>query len=236
MSRISRCLTTLLLIIFYFAFISGVRAQQGGTTRYVYDDNGRLRAVVSPTGEAAIYDYDPAGNITNITRQPAGFLSIISFTPKSGSENTLVTIGGTGFSATPGANTVKFNGATAVIVSANITEIVARVPTGATTGPITVTTANGTATSSEPFTVNVPPVITGFPPAAGRAGTVVTIAGDRFENTVFGNRVAFNGTPAEVTAATTTAISAIVPPFATSGPITVTTSRGTASSSDDFII
>src|SRR5215475_9637772 len=94
-------------LLLFCASASAVIAQQSTTTRYVYDDNGRLRAVVSPTGEAAIYDYDPAGNITNITRQPAGFLSIISFTPKSGSENTLVTIGGTGFSATPGANTVK---------------------------------------------------------------------------------------------------------------------------------
>ena len=27
-----------------------LRAQQGGTTRYVYDNNGRLVSVISPTG------------------------------------------------------------------------------------------------------------------------------------------------------------------------------------------
>src|SRR4030095_6792174 len=105
MSKTILCRATLLLIILYTALSSVVTAQQGGTTRYVYDDNGRLRAVISPAGEAAIYEYDPAGNITRITRQPAGFVSILSFTPKSGSEDTLVTIIGTGFSATLGSNT-----------------------------------------------------------------------------------------------------------------------------------
>ena len=50
-----------------------IHAQQGGTTRYVYDDNGRLIAVISPTGEANVYEYDAAGNvgvspIVNITK------------------------------------------------------------------------------------------------------------------------------------------------------------------------
>jgi YD repeat-containing protein len=45
-----------------------VVAQQGGTANYFYDSNGRLTAVLSPTGDAAIYNYDPAGNFTSITR------------------------------------------------------------------------------------------------------------------------------------------------------------------------
>src|SRR5437660_12661906 len=34
------------------ALISSTTAQQGGTTSYVYDDNGRLHAVISPSGES----------------------------------------------------------------------------------------------------------------------------------------------------------------------------------------
>src|SRR5437764_13942332 len=30
-------------------------ARQGGGTRYVYDDDGRLRAVIAPGGEAVVY-------------------------------------------------------------------------------------------------------------------------------------------------------------------------------------
>jgi uncharacterized protein (TIGR03437 family) len=53
-----------------------------------------------------------------------------------------------------GATAVKFNGtaATSYAVSSD-TQITATVPTGATTGPISVTTANGTGTSSNPFRV-----------------------------------------------------------------------------------
>src|SRR5262249_29951954 len=58
-------------------------AQQGGTARYFYDDNGRLKTVLSPTGEAAIYSYDPAGKFTAITRRAATRLSIIDFPPQS---------------------------------------------------------------------------------------------------------------------------------------------------------
>src|SRR5205814_10249258 len=50
------------------ALISSTPAQQGGTTSYVYDDNGRLHAVISPSGEAVVYEYDAAGNITSIRR------------------------------------------------------------------------------------------------------------------------------------------------------------------------
>ena len=37
------------IILFFALALSpiSIAAQQGGTTRYVYDDNGRLRAVVS---------------------------------------------------------------------------------------------------------------------------------------------------------------------------------------------
>jgi hypothetical protein len=53
-----------------------------------------------------------------------------------------------------GAAAVSFNGTAAATVrniSANY--VFATVPAGATTGPITVTTPNGTASSPGPFTV-----------------------------------------------------------------------------------
>ena len=37
---------------------------------YVYDDAGRLRAVIDPASDTAIYAYDSVGNLTGITRQP----------------------------------------------------------------------------------------------------------------------------------------------------------------------
>lgn len=124
---------------------------QGGTSRYVYDDNGRLRAVVGANGEANIYDYDAAGNFTGIRRVDVNFLTIFTFYPKQGVPGDSVTILGLGFGG--GVSSVSFNGTSAQIVSFNQTTIVTTVPNGATTGPITVTTPNGSITSLEPFTI-----------------------------------------------------------------------------------
>jgi hypothetical protein len=51
------------------------------------------------------------------------------------------------------ATAVAFDGTPTTIVSHTATQIVAKVPSGAATGPITVTTPAGTATSHASFTV-----------------------------------------------------------------------------------
>jgi len=130
-----------------------VAAQQGGTSRYVYDDNGRLRAVVAPTGEAAVYDYDPAGNPTGIRRLAANQVTVLDLSPKMGAEGDRVQVVGVGFGPTVASNAVAFNGATATVVEASPTMIVVTVPAAATTGLLTVTAPNGTATSPVPFTI-----------------------------------------------------------------------------------
>jgi hypothetical protein len=76
--------------------------------------------------------------------------TITSFSPTSGPVGATVTINGTNFT---GATSVKFNGVTATFILNSATKITATVPTGATTGRITVTTPGGTATSTSDFTV-----------------------------------------------------------------------------------
>ena len=78
--------------------------------KYVYDEVGRLVAVIDPSGDTARYAYDSVGNLLSITKQSSALVSVIDFTPKSGLAGTVVTIYGTGFSSTPGNNTVTFNG------------------------------------------------------------------------------------------------------------------------------
>jgi uncharacterized repeat protein (TIGR03803 family) len=54
-----------------------------------------------------------------------------------------------------GATSVTFNGTPAsVVVATSVQSVYTTVPIGATTGPVTITTANGSFTSTENFTVH----------------------------------------------------------------------------------
>jgi hypothetical protein len=132
---------------------------------------------------------------------------------------------------------VSFNGTAAVVSSATETQIVTTVPAGATTGLISVTIAAGSDASDVPFVVAATgPVVTGFTPNIGAAGTAVTVTGENFETTTHSNRAKFNGTLAAITAATATSISTSVPTSATSGRISVTTPLGQGISANDFFV
>jgi hypothetical protein len=124
-----------------------------GSITYVYDRLARLGAVVASDGNAAIYRYDAVGNLLSIVRQGPGAVSVIDFSPGSGSVGSSVTIYGVGFSSTPGNNTVTFNGTPATVTAATPTQLTTTVPAGATTGTITVTTSGGSGTSTMPFNV-----------------------------------------------------------------------------------
>jgi len=77
------------------------------------------------------------------------------------------------------------------------------------------------------------PVISGFSPSSGAAGTSVTISGSNFSSPT----VKFNGTTATITASTATLITATVPGGATTGKITVEVSgQTTATSATDFTV
>ena len=99
----------------------------------------------------------PAGTATSSTHfsvTSGGAPTITSFTPTSGPVGTSVRISGTNLT---GATAVRFNGVAASTFSVNQpgTRITATVPSGATTGPISVTTPTGTGTSSTNFTVTM---------------------------------------------------------------------------------
>lgn len=77
------------------------------------------------------------------------------------------------------------------------------------------------------------PIITAFAPVFGPVGAVVTIAGTNFIGT---NSVTFNGTLASFTVNSSTQMRATVPSGATTGPISVTTPSGTATTLAVFTV
>jgi YD repeat-containing protein len=146
-----RGLVACLIVVSALLAPASLEAQE---TRYVYDALGRLIAVIDAQGRVTIYDYDAVGNITAIRRPVSSDPLAITFVnPVSGVAGSVVEIIGVGFGATPPDNQVSFNGVPAVVSSASPTRLVATVPAGATTGPIRVTTASGSADSPTPFTI-----------------------------------------------------------------------------------
>ena len=134
---------------------------------YVYDELNRLVAVVDRDNSAAAYVYDAVGNILAIERFDAadipGPIGITFVAPGKGKPGTRVTIYGKGFGTSGAEVTVAFNGAAATVTSVSANRIATTVPSGATTGPITVSAPLGTATSPKAFRILGP--ITVDPPS-----------------------------------------------------------------------
>jgi hypothetical protein len=189
-------------------------------------------------------------------------VTISSFTPATALTTddlpycnpTSVTVTGTGFVNDGPTSAVKvtFNGipATYVAVGSDTTLTVA-VPHGATSGPIAVTTAAGTATSTTPASIipcpgreSSAPLTAGsaapsdtvsiatFTPVSGKAGATITITGAGFGGVT---GVKFSGVSAKFTVVSKRKITAVVPKSAKTGKITVLTSAGNATSAHSFV-
>jgi YD repeat-containing protein len=220
-------------------FVPFLQGPTAGPVNYVYDELGRLIAAIDASGNAAVYSYDPVGNIVSIHRYASTDLATISFTPKQGPSNTTVTITGTGFSSVTSANSVQFNGVSATVISSTPNQIVTAVPNGATTGPLTISSPAGTVTTADSFTVtnsNGKPRIDSFAPQIVAAGAVVTMAGANFDTVPANDRLIMDLTDFNPTSATATSMAISVPSSTGSGHISLNTPNGTVTSTGDLYI
>ncbi len=212
-----------------------------GTTQVTFDgilsksfvvvNDSTIEAKV-PSGAATGYIKvtTPGGTATSATKLVIYVPEITSFNPTTGSEGMNISVSGKYFT---GTTAVKFNGVTASNFQVTSSTVISvKVPSGATTGRITVVAPGGTGTSAADFIVK--PNITSFSPSSGIVGTVVSISGTTLTGA---SSVSFNGTLASsVTVNSATNISARVPAGASTGKILVTTTAGTATSSETFTV
>lgn len=122
------------------ATIPGARLQQAGTV------------------PVTVFTPAPGGGISAaVTVVIGGDAPVISeLSPSHGSAGTVLTIRGDHFDGlNGGGNDVRINGERAVVVKATATQLDVIVPVRATSGLVTVATAQGTATSAAAFTVDV---------------------------------------------------------------------------------
>jgi RHS repeat-associated protein len=164
--------------------------------------------------------------------------TIASLTPRKGKTTggELTTLLGTNFVG--GDTSVSFAGTAAPSVLVLTPSTATATTPAGSSGPadVTLSTPGGTATLPLGFTFFAPPTIVSFSPISGRVGTSVTLAGTNFDPEASGNRVTFAGTLATVGSATSTSIAVTVPNGALSGPLSLTTAGGTATTANAFTV
>ena len=154
--------------------------------------------------------------------------TLTTFAPRSGRAFTSVTLAGSGFTAD---TRVLFNGVRAyVILDVSDRHLTTWVPSGATSGLISVTTAAGTATSEDPFIVESDPppdpVLASLSPAQGPVGTLLVLQGAGFFAV---EAVTFGGTRAVPQVDTDDRLTVRVPEGAATGPVRLLTASGASS-------
>jgi len=129
-------------------------AFNGITATFTVGSDTSVTAKV-PAGatNGAITVTNPGGRASSPTAfavTPPAPLTLASFAPAGGPVGAPVTLTGSGFT---GTTNVAFNGITATFTVGSDSSLTTKVPAGATSGTITVTTSGATATSAASFTV-----------------------------------------------------------------------------------
>jgi hypothetical protein len=214
-----------------FTGASAVRFNGTPASSFTVVSATKITAVVafgSTTGKITV---TTGGGVATSTTNFKVTPTVTSFTPAQGPQGTVVTITGSAFT---GATDVKFGGTKAASFTVDSYSQITATVAAKGTGKITVTTADGTGTSTTDFTVTPTvkkPVVSSFSPLGGTWGTLVTITGTGFTGA---SAVTFGGVAASFTVVSATKITATVPNGSLTGKIAVTTSGGTGTSEHDF--
>ncbi|MDQ7825239.1 MAG: IPT/TIG domain-containing protein [Candidatus Eremiobacteraeota bacterium] len=199
----------------------------------VVDATKITTAVPDGAVTSAISVITPEGTGTSADSFTVPAPVITGLSPGSGIVGATVTITGSNFTD---ATNVKFNGvsAAAAMTVVDNSTITAKVPDGAGTGKVSVTTAAGTGTSADDFTVIGAPTVTKLTPSSGVPGTLVTINGTDLTGATSVKFGALEAKSFAVISGNT--ITATVPAGTTTALVSVTTLAGTGISADDFTV
>ena len=163
-----------------------------------------------PYGASSGYVVVTASGVNSNSVSFAVTPTIADIVPPSGLPSESITISGSNFGATQGGSSVTFySGVAATPTAWSDTEITVPVPSGASTGNVTVTvssySSNGVSFAICAICIN------GISPTRGPVGTSVTISGSGFGSTQGSSTIQFSGTAATVTGWSGSGISVAVP-------------------------
>jgi uncharacterized repeat protein (TIGR01451 family) len=219
-----------------FIGCSGITFGGVPASDFTISNNTTIRVAVPVGASSGKIVVSPPGNTFLIGAQSAADFKIVpsisNFTPGSGPTNTLVTVFGAGLNEKSPHPDVSIGGGTAVVFSTVSSGTLSfNVPANAASGPITITTTNGSVTSDQIF--YLPAAITNLAPTNGAVGTLVRVQGNNFTNAL---AVAFNGVTASFVVTNNNNIGVIAPVGVQSGVLSVTTPFGTTNSTQLFYI
>jgi endoglucanase len=163
---------------------------------------------------------------------------IQSFSPTSGAVGTTINITGSGFTGANAAWVGTGHDATVKVVSDTQMQVV--VPADGKTGQVAVLNSQNSAFTPTSFTVSGTSgssqqlVISGFSPASGAVGTVITVNGSGLS----GATAAWvgNGHDAKIKVISSTQVQVTVPADATSGTISILKSKSSVTSTGTFTV
>jgi len=231
-----RATTNVLLTGVNFMGCSGITFGGVPASDFTISNNTTIRVAVpfgAPSGKIVVSP--PSGTAFGMAQSATDFKilpSISSFSPGAGATNTFVTVFGSGLNEKSPHPDVTVGGGAAVNFSTVSPGVLSfNVPANASSGPITVTTTNGSVTSDQIF--YLPAAITNIAPTNGAVGTLVRISGNNFTNAF---SVAFNGVTGSFVVTNNNNIGAIAPVGVQSGVISVATPFGTTNSTQLFYI
>jgi RHS repeat-associated protein len=204
--------------------------QFNGTAASVTSWSATSIAVTVPsgatTGNVVVYADGVDTSGTSFTVVPAP--SISTLTPSSAPIGGSITLAGTSFGSTQGSGQVQFGSIVATVGSWSDTSVTVTVPSGATTGPLTVA-ASGVTSNTAAFTLLESGSISSISPTTGLIGSSVTINGTGFGPSQSNSIVTFNTfTATSVSSWSDTQIVAVVPYGSSQGPVSVTVAGITA--------
>jgi len=158
-----------------------------------------------------------------VTVNDAASLSNVS--PISGSIGTTITLTGANFI---GVSQVKLNGVNSSFTVISSTQISVTMPFGGTILSASVTTPCGTSNISTGALT-----VTSFSPTNGAPGTIITVSGTNMSSVT---SVTIGAVTQLILSNTSNSVTFFLMPGSTTGPITVTTTTGVATSSGSFTV
>lgn len=158
------------------------------------------------------------------------------FTPLTGSPGTVVTINGFNFGTAltggkASVTNVLFNGVPARFQIIGINQLLAVVPTEATSGPITVANVAGSLTTLVPF--QLPALVSSLTPFAAVPGGTVEVRGQNLGSTL---KVELGLVPVPFSVVSATNLLLTIPTNAINNRLQITTGAGTTTTSSNLVV